>query len=86
MKDEKAYWKVHLPNLIREVMSNEGTWVLREPFNITFKILTQMAERAVKDNNEIMIAYCARLGLYEASEPGKEGFEELKAIMDKYFK
>jgi hypothetical protein len=86
MKQTKAYWKVHLPKLLHEVMNNETAWILKQPIQLTMGILSEMAAKAVNEKNELMIAFCGRLGLYEASEPNREGHEELQKLMDKYFK
>lgn len=80
------YWKVHLPNLLNEMGSNDTMWILSTPIMITKGILEELADYANKLGDEKLIAFCGRLGLYEASIPGKEGHKELTKLMNKYFK
>ena len=83
--NKQLFYKVHLPNLLNEVMSNPGTWILMAPMTITKNILWQMAEDALKSGNKRWIAYCGRLGLYEACVPTGEGYEEMQAILKDEF-
>ena len=82
---DNLFFKVHLPNLLNEVMNNPGTWVLLAPMTITKNILAQMAEDALKSGNMRWIAYCGRLGLYEACTPTGEGYEEMQSILKNEF-
>lgn len=79
------YFKVHLPNLLNEVMNNPGTGILMQPMIITKSILGEMAQDALKSGNMRWVAYCGRLGLYEACIPEAEGFEEMQSILMEQF-
>lgn len=85
-KTTQLYWKSNIPGLFEEILVNPGTSIMKVPLNITKHILAEMAEYVVDElKDEKMIAFCGRLGLLEASIPGKEGHKELTQIMDKYF-
>ena len=38
----RVKWKVHTPNLLREIMSNPGCAVLRQPVNIFCAMLVEL--------------------------------------------
>lgn len=64
-------WKVDTPSLLKEIMNNPCTEILKIPLNIFQGILTQIAIRAIelddKELNKLMI----RLALYDGAHSKK---------------
>ncbi len=77
-------WRVHTPNLLKEVVQNDACKVMKIPFTIFQSLLTQVAERARelddKRLNELMI----RLTLYSVADPASEDFDQ--KVIDRYLK
>ncbi|MBP2463914.1 MULTISPECIES: hypothetical protein [unclassified Rhizobium] len=59
-------WKVHTPNLLKELVENNPTaWALRMPVVIFRNILGSLAERAIAIDDPDLNILMLRLGLYE---------------------
>lgn len=89
MNAKQVKWKCHLPNLLNEVLnSNPRMGIFSQPFNITGKILGEVAERASQLNDPIMNELMCRLTLYEIADPtskeyDKTKLEEIERLADK---
>lgn len=60
-------WKVHTPNLLKELVENNPTaWTLRMPIVIFRNILASLAERAIAIDDPELNILMLRMGLYEA--------------------
>lgn len=66
MENLSTEWKVHTPNLLKEIADNE--WAMKMPLQIFGALLFQVAQRALelKDNrlNDLMV----KLTLYEKDD------------------
>ena len=64
---KKVTFDCHLPNLLKEVLNNRGTEILRIPINITMNLLGQLAQLAIEIDDPRLHIMMLRLGLYEVS-------------------
>ncbi len=65
----KYYWRVHTPNLLRELLSNNGAEALTRPVQIFSSLLLQVAARAIELNDPKLNALMCRLALYTIADP-----------------
>ena len=73
MKDKTLKWRVHTPNLLKEIVENNPTaWTLRTPVLLFRQILTTLAECAIRLDNPELNVLMLRLQLYDV-EPDKLG-------------
>jgi len=72
-------WKVHTPNLLREIFSNKGTEALRLPLNIFGRRLAEVAERAAEINDPALNILMLDLTLYELGDPEQHSTAEIAA-------
>lgn len=77
-KDKKAVWKVLLRKLLEENLEcTPGAAIFDKPFRITMRILGAAAQHAAEIQDEKMIGYFCRLGIYTFSDPtNKEDFDQ----------
>lgn len=68
-------WKVHTPNLLKEIGGNPGLWALKVPLNIFADLLAQTAARASELNDPELNALMVRLTLYDVADPHSPGFD-----------
>lgn len=73
-------WKVHTPNLLQEVLNNQGAGVLRQPMTILSRLLAQVAERASEINDPALNMLMLRLTLYDAADPLLHPQQEIDAV------
>ncbi len=67
--DTGMRWKVHLPNLLNEIISsNVQLAVLYRPFQILCSLLSQLAGRALELNDPELNKLMLMLGLYELND------------------
>lgn len=79
MEDNIMLWKVHVANLLQEVIEhNESTWILHKPMLILGKILHEVGVRASEINDPELNALMCRLAIYEVSDPTQPGFDARK--------
>ena len=76
----KMEFDVHLPNLLKEVMNNPGSSILRIPINTTIGLLRELAGLAIKIDNPELHIIMLRLGLYECS--ARERVEAIKRLKE----
>ena len=72
----KAKWSVHTPQLLREILNNNGTAILSVPINMFGKLLAQVADRAIQLNDPELNALMCRLTLYEEADPHSEKYDK----------
>lgn len=70
-------WKVHTANLLKEILNNPGTGVLRIPLLTLSRLLIAVAERAAQLNDPILNDLMCRLTLYEIADPEKKSYNPL---------
>jgi hypothetical protein len=83
----KAEWKVHTPNLLVEILNNQGSSILERPLQIFANILYKVSERASEINDPELNQLMARLTMYEMADPELKGHdpEALAYVLsDKY--
>lgn len=70
-------WKVHTPNLLREVLQNPGTSILAVPLSIFGRLLAEVAERAIALDDPKLNILMLRLTLYDQGDPALHGSRQL---------
>lgn len=74
-------WKLHFPNLLREILKNAGTGILHIPLDILRRMMLAVAERASEINDEKLNQLMCGLALYEISDPeDKEHYDSDRAL------
>ena len=81
--NKKILWKVHLPNLMKELIDHTNINVLTKPMVITCRIIDEIATRAAELNDPELNALMCRLTLYEIADPQSEAYD-LKAVKSIY--
>lgn len=69
MSKQIVQWKVHTPNLLKEVLMNEGASALHIPINILAELLEAVAKRASELNDPELNMLMLRLTLYSMADP-----------------
>lgn len=77
MKTELEF-KVHTPNLLKEILTNHGTAILSKPITIFGKLLAQIGERAAELNDPILNDLCCKLVIYEIADPESQNYDKEK--------
>lgn len=67
-------WKIHTRLLIEETMGNPNLWALKQPFQIFYQVLQEVAGRAIELNDPELNLLMARLTLYDQADPTSKGF------------
>lgn len=75
MSTKKMMWKVQLPALFNEALSNDGAQILEIPFKVTLAILNAVATRAAELDDPKMLLLMCRLGLYEIADPSHKDYD-----------
>ena len=68
-------WKVHTPNLLKEILSNSQTAILRIPINVFGRLLYQVGERARVLNDLELNRLMLRLTIYSQADPESEDYD-----------
>jgi hypothetical protein len=76
---EQFGWKVHVPNLLREILNNPTTAVLAQPLNIFGNLLAQVASRAIEMDDPALNILMLRLTLYDQADPQLHKISEIEA-------
>ena len=66
---QEALWKVHTPNLLREVLNCHGSSTLRIPLTIFSNLLAEVGTRASQLNDPKLNELMMRLTIYAAADP-----------------
>ena len=80
---DKALWKVHTPNLLKEIVKNSNQPILSIPLNILGKLLAAVGERAIAINDPKLNALMCRLTIYSIADPESPDYNPkvVKTIM-----
>lgn len=81
----KMEFDSNLPWLLDEVLSNQGTSVLRTPILITKKLLSELAELAIEIDDNRLNLLMLRLGLYEFKSAA-DRVRQIKVLERKIYK
>lgn len=73
-KKVELEWKVHLPNLLREVLENPTCAILAMPLSITGHLLHELADVAREIDDPRLHRMMLRLTLYEQADPASPHF------------
>ena len=71
-----AQWKVNTPRLLKEILANNETQILKHPIQILASILASVSNRCVELNDPILNGLMCRLALYEQSDPYSKEFSQ----------
>lgn len=83
MKTETIYWKVHTPNLLKEMGNNNPSLAcMRSPLMILADLLYQVGKRAAELNDPKLNELMMRLTIYESADPQSEHYDE--RLVSKY--
>jgi len=71
MEGKEVYWKVHIPNLFKEIVDSnpEHNAIFRVPLMEVSEILSQIADRTRELNDTKLKLLCCRLTLFEIADP-----------------
>ena len=69
-------WKVHFPQLIKEVLSNKEMQVMSIPLTILSGLISEVAARASEINDDKLNSLMCRLALYSVSDPYDDDYDE----------
>lgn len=72
---ETLRWKVNTPQLLKEIMSNNGMSILYVPINIYKELLSELVERAIELNDPKLNALMCQMALYEVSDPYSKEYD-----------
>lgn len=71
-------WKVHTPNLLQEVLSNNTTAILKKPLQILGHLLADVAARAIELDDPKLNHLMCRLALYSVADPSSKDYSPRK--------
>ena len=79
-------WRVHTPNLLKEIANNSGNAILARPLQIFGEILYQVGERASQLNDPALNALMLRLTIYEEADPESRNYkpELMKKVLNSH--
>ncbi len=83
-KEVKMQWRVHTPNLLKEIAQNIGKngTAVATPLQILAQLLSQVGERAAELNDEKLNALMVRLTIYSVADPESPDFDQ--DVVDKF--
>lgn len=81
---ENMTWRVHTPNLLKEVASNPNLLAAHIPLQILAHLLAQVGERAAQLNDRQLNALMMRLTIYSVADPESPDFDQ--NVVDEYLK
>jgi hypothetical protein len=67
-------WKIHTPNLLKEVQNNHKMSIFSIPFRILAGILAELGERAIELNDDKLNAIMCRLTLFDQADPESKSY------------
>lgn len=68
-------WKVHTPNLLKEVLANPSCAILKIPISIFGKLLFEVGERASELNDHKLNELMIRLAIYSVADPESKDYD-----------
>jgi hypothetical protein len=72
---EKLRWRVNTPQLMKEIMTNNGVSILSKPIMIFSRILAEVGDRAAELNDPKLNALMCRLAIYEVADPYNKNYD-----------
>lgn len=77
-------WKVHVPNLLTEILDGAGIAIYERPLQCLARLLDQVAERAAMLNDPILNALMCQLTLYVVADREQEDYDPtlVQTVMD----
>jgi len=75
MDENPIKWKVHTPNLLKEIAGNSGQTVLLQPLRILGDLLSQVGRRASEIDDPELNALMCRLTIYSIANPGSDDYD-----------
>lgn len=73
--DLNLHWRVNTPGLLREILKNNGTEILRVPLQVFGDILAKVGERAAELNDPALNALMCRLAIYSVADPESPDYD-----------
>lgn len=77
-----AEWRVHTPNLLKEVLNNPVAAMLAIPMNVLGKLLAAVGERASELNDRALNKLMLRLTIYSAADPESPEYDA--SVLERY--
>ena len=68
-------WRVNTPQLMKEILGNNGVAILHKPLTIFSRILAEVGDRASELNDPKLNALMCRLAIYEVADPYNENYD-----------
>ena len=78
-KEYTLVWKVHVPNLLTEILDGSGMAIYERPLQRLARLLAQVAERAAMLNDPLLNALMCQLTLYVIADPEQEDYDPVLA-------
>lgn len=83
--DKRMQWRVHTPNLLKELVeNNEGTAILSKPVTIFGRLLAAVGDRAAELNDDKLNALMIRLTIYSVADPESPDYD--RDVVHEYLK
>ena len=78
MTENRLGWRVHTPNLIKEILGNKSKDIaaLRIPIAIFLELLVKVGERASQLNDKELNKLMTRLTVYEFADPQSKHYDD----------
>ena len=70
-------WRIHMPNLLEEALTNPGASALARPLNILGQKLCELAELAIEIDDPRLHLIMLDLALYSAGHPPETSLDEI---------
>lgn len=77
-------WKVHTPNLLKEIAQNTNQPILSKPINIFGRLLAEVGKEAIRINDAKLNALMCRLTIYSMADPESPDYD--KKALDQVYK
>lgn len=74
MKTIRQEWKVNTASMLKELVSNNDTAIMRIPVNIFKSLLAKVGERAAELNDPELNVLMCRLAIYSVADPYDKDF------------
>lgn len=71
----KSGWKMHTPNLLKEIVNCSGNAIYKIPLNMLGRMLADVGERAAELNDPILNSLMLQLTIYTVADPGSPDYE-----------
>lgn len=71
----EQYFRVHIPNLLGEILTNQSCSILAIPLNVTARLLMGVADRARELDDPELNKLMLKLTLYSIADPESEDYD-----------